>query len=754
MKSKKMLYWAISIPLIVILLILIIVRFDTPNHYISRAMASKAMVLALVDKEDCAASQDEHGSHFKRGEQDDWYAKYIDYMIEKGIFEGGEKAEKEFATDALTYGEAIYAVEKISPGLSKNLGISSKNPKKSIDKAEWWIFYETLLKAIDSKQEVAQKNILLYGTPGNVKDAAAWTAYTDIGIMGFEGISLDAYVDHEIKIWYRGSEIIHMIQDVSEEVTYKNVWLETNKNKKINLYVGTIIREFPMNQALDKNRDGVLADVKLKKGKIQKISLKKDSIEGKVLSVREDSIEIEGYGTFKLDKDFRVYKIYGVVKEQKKEDILVGYNLQKFVVAGKKICAVLQVKSFSAKNIRVLIMNTDFSTIFHDEIHLRADTALKIKGGTSVETIEAGTELIIKKEDERLKDGRLVIEPEDQTKQIEVLNIRRSQGFPRYYGDFEISLEPEGLLLLNDLDIEDYLTEVVPSEMPPSYESEALKAQAVCARTYAYRQIQANDYSKYGAHVDDSTNYQVYNNTKSADRTNMAVKETSGEMVFMNDVPAETYYFSTSCGHTTDGIIWGADEADFPYLKGISLTNGKEKMDLTTNDAFIPFIKGDGVENYDSGFPMYRWSTKFTNKKLAETVDDIGTIQAIMVTNRGTGGIAKTVKIIGSDGEKILKGETQIRNVLGNADLVYKKHDGDTMTGWKTLPSAFIAVDETARDEEKGTRTFTIWGGGYGHGVGMSQNGAQEMAKQGKNYKEILKFFYDGVEVKERTNTE
>ncbi|MEG2733315.1 MAG: stage II sporulation protein SpoIID, partial [Clostridium sp.] len=405
MKSKKMLYWAISIPLVVILLILIIVRFDTPNHYISRAMASKAMVLALVDKEDCAASQDEHGSHFKRGEQDDWYAKYIDYMIEKGIFEGEKKVDKEFATDALTYGEAIYAVEKISPGLSKNLGISSKNPKKSIDKAEWWIFYETLLKAIDSKQEVVQKNILLYGTPGNVKDAAAWTAYTDIGIMGFEGISLDAYVDHEIKIWYRGSEIIHMTQDVSEEVTYKNVWLETDKNKKINLYVGTIIREFPMNQALDKNRDGVLADVKLKKGKIQKISLKKDSIEGKVLSVRDDSIEIEGYGTFKLDKDFRVYKIYGVVKEQKKEDILVGYNLQKFVVAGKKICAALQVKSFSAKNIRVLIMNTDFSTIFHDEIHLRADTALKIKGGTSVETIEAGTELIVKKEDERLKDG-------------------------------------------------------------------------------------------------------------------------------------------------------------------------------------------------------------------------------------------------------------------------------------------------------------------------------------------------------------
>ena len=78
-------------------------------------------------------------------------------------------------------------------------------------------------------------------------------------------------------------------------------------------------------------------------------------------------------------------------------------------------------------------------------------------------------------------------------------------------------------------------------------------------------------------------------------------------------------------------------------------------------------------------------------------------------------------------------------------------YDGSTMTDWASLPSAFIAVDETARDEEKGTRTFTIWGGGYGHGVGMSQNGAQQMAKEGKTYKEILNFFYSDVDVRELT---
>ena len=170
---------------------------------------------------------------------------------------------------------------------------------------------------------------------------------------------------------------------------------------------------------------------------------------------------------------------------------------------------------------------------------------------------------------------------------------------------------------------------------------------------------------------------------------------------------------------------------------------------MTDNDTFLKFIQGQGEQNYDSSFPMYRWKTTITNKKLQQKVDTIGEIQGIFVTSRGKGGIAQTVQIVGSEGTKTLKGQSQIRSVLGSESLVYKKNDGTELTGWSTLPSAFFSVDETARDEEKDIRTFTIWGGGYGHGVGMSQNGAQEMAREGKNYEEILMFFYDGVEIRD-----
>lgn len=752
--AKKLVWWMALIPVAVLLLIILIVKLDTADNYISRAMASKAMALTLADKEGISASQKTNGSYFPADEKEQWYTKYIDYLLERDLFEGEVKAGKNFAEDALTYGEAAYAAEQLSPGLSQALNVSKKKYKKPMPKKEWWLFYETFLKKVDTEHAVDSENLLLYGTPANVKEAAPWTAYTDSGILGFEGISLDAYLDHEIKAYVRGNEIIHMTEDISDEVVYKNIWMMPGGKNTMNLYVGAIIREFPMEEVLEEEKDGALADVTLKKGHISKVALKKDTIEGKVLSVKEDSIEIEGYGTLKLDPDFKVYKTYGVVKELRKKDILVGYDLQKFVVTGKKVCAALQVKSFSAKNIRVLVMNNGFKTLFHNEIRLKAETPLHITYGTEEngvkeEIVEAGRELVIKKDDARLNEGRMTIEPEDKRLGIQVTSIERMQGIPAYFGCFEISRESEGLLLLNELDVEDYLTRVVPSEMPPSYELEALKAQAVCARTYAYRQIQANYYSKYGAHVDDSTNYQVYNNTDASERTDMAVKETYGEMVFLNDTPVETYYFSTSCGHTTDGTIWGADLADVPYLKGIPLTEERTAMDLTTNDAFIPFIKGEGIKTYDSGYAMYRWTTTFTNKELAAKIDNIGMIQAVMVTARGTGGIAKTVKVIGSEGEKTLSGQSQIRSVLGDESLVYKKKDGDTLTGWSTLPSAFIAVDETARDEEKGIRTFTIWGGGYGHGVGMSQNGAQAMAKDGKSYKDILTYFFDGVEVKE-----
>ena len=125
LKPKKLVYWAVAIPAFLALLLFAIVFLDHSDNDISRAMASKAMALSFADRDDIVASQGEHGSHFGTPDQDEWYAKYIDYMIEEGYLEpGDEKISKSYAMGALTYGEAAYAADRVSKGLSSALNVS------------------------------------------------------------------------------------------------------------------------------------------------------------------------------------------------------------------------------------------------------------------------------------------------------------------------------------------------------------------------------------------------------------------------------------------------------------------------------------------------------------------------------------------------------------------------------------------------------------------------------------------------------
>ena len=118
------------------------------------------------------------------------------------------------------------------------------------------------------------------------------------------------------------------------------------------------------------------------------------------------------------------------------------------------------------------------------------------------------------------------------------------------------------------------------------------------------------------------------------------------------------------------------------------------------------------------------------------------------ITERGPGGVALKMLVKGSEGEKTISGQNAIRSALGDSSLTIKRKDGKTSEGWSSLPSAFLTVEDVGKND-KGITRFKIYGGGYGHGAGMSQNGAQGMAKDGMTCEEILKFFYEGVSVAE-----
>ena len=752
--KNRMIAWVSGVVLVVVTLMVIIVKLEPPRDGIIRAQAMKAMALALTDKEECEKRAKERGtSHFSAKEKDNWLVKYMDYLYDEGYLDPElTPASLASAQGYLTYAEAAYMAGQVSGKLKLQAGSTRNNRDQAFPEEDWWQLYGSILKETDPEGKVEEMEAVLYGTPSNLDQAESWTAYTTAGNFGFQGLALDAFLDCEIRFLARSGEMITSSL-VSRNVVYENVWLAESDGRHFKAYLGTAYREFPVSAKLggEDGMAGNLADLHMEDGKLVKITMKRDRLSGKVLSVTEDAIEIEGYGEIPLAPNFHVYKVYGDFKVLNASDILVGYNLQEFVAADGKLCAALLEREFDAKTIRVLLMDTGFKSVFHASADLVLGSGADLeyenaKGKMVGERLEAGTQLAVGPDSPYLEYGRMIITP-DEPEAITIRSIERSQGTPVYSGSLEIKGTPEGLVLVNDLFLEDYLTKVVPSEMPPSYEKEALKAQAVCARTYAYRQIQGNTYSQYGAHVDDSTNFQVYNNTSANDKSTQAVKETYGKMLFYEDKPIEAFYFSTSCGRTADAGVWGTDSGKYPYLRAVEVKEGGKSLGKEDNDGFESYIKREDVIAYDTSYPMFRWQTDLPADVASAQISGAGQIQDMTVTDRGPGGIAGELTVTGTDGTVTIKGQSAIRSALGNPSLIITKKDGGTMTGSATLPSAFIAIEK--RTGEDGSLSFHIYGGGFGHGVGMSQNGAQGMAKTGKGYKQILDFFYHGTELRE-----
>ena len=751
-----MLGWMAGMILLVAVLVLFILFHESEPDGITRAAAYKAAALAVTSYSDCVKEADQEPSFFSAGEQGRWYIKYADYLYRHGLLDQESVSpNQKTAEGQLTYGEAELLLEAMAKELEiddifsqLHFRPSAKKQEKTVPEKTWWETYETLIAGAE-KSEVEFAPLLIYGTPENIRGGRSWTAYTDQGEFGFEGLVMDIYIDREIQVCKRGNEIIRVVEEISSEVVYKNTWIASvdESDKTFTGYVGDVKREFDTKKKLGAGTgfEDQVADLHLRSGKVEKIVLKEERINGKILAVKEDSIEVEGYGAVPMDEGFQVYRLYGDFARRTINDLLVGYDALEFAVADGNLCAALLKHPFDADSIRVLIMDDGFQTVFHDQIQLEFLSNGTYRTGEKSYKFAEGDTLKVTVDSSLFQNGRVIFEPEDQEKGIRVVSMNRSYGNPVYPGRLEISREEGGLVLVNELYLEDYLKHVVPSEMPVSYEKEALKAQAVCARTYAYRQIQGNSYKEYGAHVDDSTRFQVYNNLQTSQASDAAVTETYGKILMYQNSPAEAFYFSTSCGHTTDGTIWGASLSSVPYLKGVAVRPGGGQLDLTDEDTFSSFIKS-AASGYESEYAMYRWTTTCTSSQLEQKISGIGSITNLEVTRRSTGGIAVELQVTGTEGVKTVSTESQIRSILGNPELVIKKQDGQTLTGWSSLPSAFLTVEKKKTDEN-GMVTFAIYGGGYGHGVGMSQNGAQAMAKKGKTYEQILQFFFTGIEI-------
>ena len=163
---------------------------------------------------------------------------------------------------------------------------------------------------------------------------------------------------------------------------------------------------------------------------------------------------------------------------------------------------------------------------------------------------------------------------------------------PAYRGSLTIkAVSGKGLAVINDVDMDSYLYSVVESEMSSSFAPEALKAQAVTARSFAYDCRNSSTYASVGADFDDSTSYQVYNNKKESATVRSAVDATSDMVVKADGNVLRTYFFSTSFGKTgLPSEIWGGTATD-NYFNSVIQVYNSEDFSLDTDEKFHAFLE-------------------------------------------------------------------------------------------------------------------------------------------------------------------
>ena len=514
------------------------------------------------------------------------------------------------------------------------------------------------------------------------------------------------------------------------------------------------------------------------------------------------------------------------------------------VSGGNALAQKAQVVYTGEETIRVLIQNSDYQGIFHKGVKLSCDTEWELHYGLDGELTEkhaGGEELLLDENSAWFTEcARIVLSPAEDGGKISLLSVNRSQGTPAYRGSMEIRKTGQGFVVINELPVEEYLYGVVPSEMPVSYPMEALKAQAICARTYVYAHLESPGYGEYGAHVDDSTGYQVYNNTAEKEEAIQAVQETKGEVVRLNGELVDTYYYSTSCGFGADERVWNpGEEKKVSYLTAVSISetamqqdqNSEEipgteyftAQDMCRGDYFHEFLQNPPETDFERQEPWYRWSITVesldteslrkvlkerqeaepdrilvekngdktepvgsnagntdsnagntgsnagnaggnvgnvgsnagnagSNAEAAGEWEDIGRITDIRIGKRGDGGIAESLVIKGEKKTVTVLSQYNIRAHLCAGGVPAVRQAGCKVELKMLLPRAFFEIESVKEGENM--IGYKLYGGGYGHGAGMSQNAARHMAEKGYTTADILLFFYRDCKIENvRTET-
>ena len=365
----------------------------------------------------------------------------------------------------------------------------------------------------------------------------------------------------------------------------------------------------------------------------------------------------------------------------------------------------------------------------------------------------------------------------------------------RYYGGFRYERIGGGdLTVVNIVDLETYIKGVVPYEMSSSWPLEALKVQAVCARSYAYINIHSGKHTSYHFDVCNTTDCQVYYGAGSknagyqaTERTDQAVDETAGEYAWYDGQVIEAFY-SSSHGGASESVynVWGTSLEQYPYLCGVE---DPYEADMASKNSYSS------------------WTVSYTSSELAQRLENYGYdassgIESLILTYSDLGNVIQ-VRVNYRDGGSDTIRPSSMRSVFGISSIRFTVNGQAASSGSETTSSSgggLTANGSTSLDSQgtytvisgsgslsqagldglyaisgsgsitpaedassgggSGTDTptgtqvtvsgssYSFQGSGNGHQLGLSQYGAWAMAERGFTYDEIIEFYYPGTYVR------
>jgi len=759
---------------------------------VRRALAARMLARASFEPDELEALP-----NVLSGEAgDNWYGKYVNALRHAGYDVSDAAAFR--PGDYLTLGEAQELLDAVDAANNIRFRVDDSNRDLPVSYALWSDLYGRFIaQGIQRRQDtfgITRDSVVVLATWQSDPRLTQWESLTDAGRFSHAGLDLGAYIHSQISVLVAADELLAVLEVATREPVLQFAYMVNFGSTILTAYIGGAAHSYEIETSAQVDggvAEGGLAHITLRGGRVWRAESPGQRLSGRILRRTGNVLELPGHGNITISGEPVVISTAdGTPEAVSLSQLHVGMDQADFYVDGDGTLAAAHIRDWpSGESVRVAISTSGFGGAVHSGVSLRSASGATLDGGRGTRSFAAYEQFSISA-DMFDDTDRLFIRPNAPGGMLQIMSVTRHGGVhPSFLGVLEVARTEGGFHVINELGMDEYLWGVVPSEMPTYFGEQAAKVQAITARSYAYNQLFANRFAAIGANVCDSVNSQVYNNIAKTPLSIAAVNATSGMFLVYDDRPVSANYFSVSSGHTANsGEVW-ARGTEFPshtpsYLRSVRQHDGPP-IDMRVEENARAFFQDMGVRALDMHHPWFRWNTELTAQEIAASVnanlaarynanpalirtlrpdgsfasapiESIGDLVNLEVTQRGEGGNIMEMRLEGSRATILVQTEFNIRSLIqarpflpGGRDIIVHRRDGSTAVNHGMMPSAFYSIMRMTRDDGS-LASVRFYGGGSGHGAGMSHAGVRGMTEAGAGFADILRHFYMGAALETR----